>query len=260
VDSSSRAQQLQIASQTPGTAGSVQVQGGSGNGGTAAVSGCGPAHHRRGHQHLRGGHGPGSDAQGYFAGMWMQIQNTAQSMPKTVFFDVTTLLTWATNGVMTFDSATGAPLWRYAGSTTPFLSKTWQIEKQGNFVCFSFDGQYPGSSIPNFAGLQEGDWVRITTAVTPTANAVAISSVNKGIYRVVRVESGNGTLKGVAFWIENPNVAEERVEADIAFFTFDSIMPGDKLSDQHRPLEPRNNKGVWTVESVGDVPGIGLEA
>jgi hypothetical protein len=252
VDSSSRAQKLQIASQTPGTAGSVQVQGGSGNGGTAAVSGSALLITDADTSTYAVATVPASDAQGYFAGMWMQIQNTAP-MPKSVIQATTTLVSLATNGTITLDTAPNTPFWSYSNSG-PVLSHTWQIEKQGRYTCFSYDVSH--GSVPNLVGAKEGDWVRITTAATPTANSVAVSTANQGIFRVVRVEDGTvGNSSARAFWIENDSSLEETVEADIAFFTFDSVMPGDQLSISTDLWNPAN-KGVWTVESVGVISGV----
>lgn len=253
VEAADQAQRLQISSLTPGSTGSVQVQGGTGNNGAAAVSGSGLLVTDADASTYAVVTVKKSDASGLFAGSWVKATNAAPAQ-KSIIVAGTTLTSWGTNGVMVFDDAAVTPLWTYANSA-PLLSKTWQIEKQGNFICFSFDGQISGVSLPGgLAGVKEGDYVRIVTAATPTANAVAISGVNTGIYRVVRVN--NSAVKGRAFWIENPNAVEERVECDVSFYTYDSIMPGDTISIS-TDLWNAGNKGVWTVETVGAIGGSG---
>lgn len=257
IEAADQAQRLQITSLTPGSSGSVQIQGGSGNEGGASISGSSTLVVDPDTSSTSVATIKGSEADGLFAGVWLQIQNT-QSMPKTVILPTTALTSWAPSGVMVFDNTTSSPLWSYSNSG-PVLSTTWQVEKQGRYICISFDAQNPSAaSIPSLTGVQEGDWVRVVTAVTPSANAVAVSSVNTGIYRVVRVEDGTHNIKGRAFWIENPNGVEERVEADISFYGFNSIMPGDVLSVS-TDLWNSNNKGTWTVESVGAIGGLGAQ-
>jgi hypothetical protein len=80
--------------------------------------------------------------------------------------------------------------------------------------------------------------------------------VNQGIYRVIRVDAGNSNMPGRAFWIENPNVLEETAEMDVAFFTSNSVMPGDQLSIS-TDFWGADNKGIWTIKTVGQVGGSG---
>ncbi len=259
VDAADQAQRLQVASLTAGSEGAVQIQGGTGNGGTATVSGAASLITDMDSTTTSLVTAEKSDATGYFAGMWVAIQNDT-GMPKSVIQSTTKLSTWAANGVLTLDpSPTPTPLWAYSNSG-PVSSKTWQVEKQGNFICYSFNGNYPGASLPSLTGVKEGDWVWIKNAASPTANAVAVGSVNQGIFRVIRVEDGTVSNASVrAFWIENENAVEQTVEMDVAFFTFDSVMPGDTLSVS-TDLWNTANKGNWVVESVGDVGNTGLSA
>lgn len=250
VDASSRSQKLQIASLTPGSAGAVQVQGGTANSGSAAVSGSAVLVTDVDTTEYSVVTVPASDTTGFFAGMWMDVANT-EGMPKSVIVSGTTLTGWSTAGVLTLDSAANTPVYAFRG--TPQLSKTWQIEKQGRYVAFSYNVLADGAGDVDMSTVEEGDWVRIIAPVTPTADRKQISEVNTGIFRVIRVEEGYGTsINNRTFWIENANAIEETSESDVAFFTFDSLMPGDKISVS-TDLWGTENKGVWTVETVGKV-------
>jgi hypothetical protein len=254
IEAADLGQRLQITSLTPGSVGSVQVQGGSGNEGSAAVSGASSLATDPDSSSYAVVTVKKSDAQGFFAGMWVKVQNLLTAN-KNVIQPTTELTSLGTNGVLVLNSGANTPLWTYSNSG-PVLSKTWQIEKQGRYICYSFDGQYPGAGLPDLTGVKEGDWVRIISAATPSANAVAVSSLNTGVYRVVRVETGSTNVKARAFWVENPNGVEERSESDVAFYGFDSVMPGDSLSIS-TDLWGSGNKGTWTVESVGAIGGTG---
>lgn len=255
IQASSQAQKLQIASLTSGSAGAVQVQGGASNSGSATVSGSAilvtdPDTTTYSVATVRA-----SDAQNFFAGMWTQVQNEF-SLPKAVIQPNTTLTGFAANGVITIDSSTSTPFWTYSNSG-PILSHTWQIEKQGKYICFSYDTSK--GSIPSLVGVKEGDWVYIAPAATPTAHAVAVSSPNQGVFRVIRVEDGTvANSNARAFWIENASALEETSESDISFFTFDSVMPGDVLT-VNTSQWGAGNQGSWTVVTVGQVAGTGSQ-
>jgi hypothetical protein len=92
-----------------------------------------------------------------------------------------------------------------------------------------------------------GDYVRITTAATPSGPQT--SSVNKGIYRIVRVTpsfvGGNGTV-----WIENDGGIEEVTQCSIGIYNGNSMVPGDIVT-LNTPLWGVENQGAWIVESVG---------
>jgi hypothetical protein len=84
--------------------------------------------------------------------------------------------------------------------------------------------------------VQEGDWLRITGA---------FNLANQGIYQVIRVNGAN------TLYIQNSAAIEEEVvlsaNADLALYSYDSVMPGDKFiiaSDILNSL----NKGTYTVK------------
>lgn len=124
--------------------------------------------------------------------------------------------------------------WANTAVNAVVASQTWQIEKHGNFVCY----QWVSGSSPNLTGVQEGDWAYIHLPGT-------VNELNRGAFRIVRVSNTSKT-----FWIENPNALEETSVMSIAFLTYDSIMPGDKLN-VNTALWNVNNLGSWTVKSIG---------
>lgn len=124
--------------------------------------------------------------------------------------------------------------WANTAVNAVVASQTWQIEKQGNFVCY----QWVSSSSPNLTGVQEGDWAVVHLPGT-------LNQLNRGAFRIVRVSNTTKT-----FWIENVNAVEETAVMSIAFLTYDSVMPGDKLAI-NTSLWGINNLGTWTIKSIG---------
>lgn len=263
VDAADRAQRVQISSLTPGSAGSIQVQGGSSNAASAAVIGAAAL--------LADENGDfdypvvtvkAADTQGLMAGAWVNVTNTTP-LPKQAVDPLLSLLSWTADGVMTFDFMSGAGvLWDFSNfnSSLPLFNSVWQVEQQGRYTCFRFNPNDSAGPVipPDLEGVLEGDYVRIVSPATPVPNVQAVSSVNQGMFKVVRVNIG---LDGVspdarAFWIENPNAIPETIEADVSFLYFDSIMPGDTLSISTTAWGV-DNVGLWTVETVGQVGGVG---
>lgn len=127
----------------------------------------------------------------------------------------------------------GTKAWDWATTTPgPISVRTYQFEKQGDFVAIQFSS---GSS-PSFAGAVEGDWIHVSGGTA--------SVRNKGLFRIVRIDYTNKTV-----WIENPNVLEEVATAVLAFLTYDSIVPGDELVIGTTAWGT-NNLGTWRVASI----------
>jgi hypothetical protein len=228
VTRSDEAHHVQISSKTLGADGSVQVQGGMANSLSASVIGSST--------NLSSTYSmvtvKKADVDGLAGSMWVEVQNSIP-LPKETFTSGTGCSSIDTSGNFTL---TGTQAWTYANTGAAQLnSSTWQIEKHGKFTAFVWDGI---STSPDLSGIQEGDWVIISKG------AKTISSRNCGQFRVVRV---NNTLK--TFWIENTNMAEEMVTAQLWFLTYDSIMPGDTLSIGV-DVWGAGNQGLWTVESI----------
>jgi len=232
IEVANQARAPQISSNTPGSVGSVVVQGGAANFVSSAIVGsaidvspycvvnCSYA-----------------DSLGFYSGNWVRLQNT-KTVPKANIDAGTTLTSIATNGVVTYNGA-GTKAWDFANSgAAPILGLTWLIEKQGNFTAFTY---FSGGS-PTLTGVKEGDWVVIGKNVTA---AMTISSSNTGTFRIVRIDTTNKI-----FWIENSKpTTEELASCDLAFLTYDSTMPGDLLIIG-TTLWGAGNEGTWTVSSI----------
>lgn len=233
----SRAGRPQIATLTVGSAGSVQVQGGTANALTATVQGT--ANQVSSTYMVASVNA--SDTVGMAAGHWARLQNSV-AVAKARIDANTTLTSIASNGNVVFNAA-GTKAWDWA-TTTPGLitGKTWQIEKHGNFTAFA----YVSGGAPSLAGVQEGDWVHVSgyEAILTPGLTGTVNTRNRGLFRVVRVSD---TEK--IFWVENTNTLEETATADLAFLTYDSIVPGDDLLI-NTSLWGVNNLGTWAVASI----------
>ena len=239
ITQSSEARKVQIATQTPGSAGSVEVQGGPANTATAAVLGSAIE--------MTGATNFGmaitvdaDDAEGFMAYQMVRIDNAAL-LPKAVFDATTEIDTITAAGLVTFDPAT-PPLYT-ARAATNGNNLCVSVEQHGGFVCYAADGLNDGTY--SLTNVSEGDWVRITQASAGVAG-VALNGNNVGIFRVIRTDE-----TGLAFWIENSNAVEQSIaDADFDFYTPDSVMPGDTLKISTN-LWGDGNEGTWTITSVG---------
>lgn len=246
VRPSDQARRVQIASNTAGAIGAVQVQGGASNAWTAPVLGSALL--------VAGTYAlvtiPKSKLTGFFSDSWVAINNT-NPMPKSIFTSSTTLLSISADGHFVF-SALGTKLWDFV--VAPSTNVIVHIERQSNFV--NITDTLLGSNILNVSGVKEGDYVRIIPPATPTPGVHTITNVNTGIYKVVRVVAPGPDVPSASFWIENPNVYEDIPSGcDIQFITFNSCMPGDVLQ-MGTNLWGAGNKGQWTITNVGVVGGV----
>lgn len=233
---------VQIATLTAGSGGSVTVQGGLANAGAAIVAGA--AIDVGSETVVRCTR---ADAAGLVAGAWVEARNSVVAQRAGVFTSSTTLTSWTKTGYTTFGSTT---LW-----TQRFYNPSvrMHVERQGRYMVFSDPAGCNTDGNVTLTGLQEGDYVSLTVASTPTSFTQA-SSANLGVFRVVRVAAAEGTGVGGAFWIENPLGIEETVELDIRGISYDSVIPGDQIVVSH-DLWGVGNRGTWTVEAVGVTAG-----
>ncbi len=250
VERSSNAHKVQIASLTPGSSGSVQVQGGTANGVTAAVVGSSSLASSQMVSTIAA-----SDAAGMMGYQWVSVNN-AETLPKSVFTSATTLQAITNSGLnSTIQIGTTTFFTRpSAAQTTGVLVA---IEKQGAFWAITDTGL--GAAM-NIGTLAEGDYIKLAVSGSPTyagvAGSEAVSNVNTGntgIFRVVRVLSAPD-VGGDTVWIENASgVAQELAEVALDYFTADSVMPGDYLSISTSLWDgAASNKGRYQVYSVGD--------
>jgi uncharacterized phage protein gp47/JayE len=242
---------VQITSLTPGSAGSVEVQGGSANSGAANVYGSASVVATN----YMVATVRASDLPGFTGLGWVSIDNT-ERLPKSGVVNSTTVLSSiVADGVVNSILTTNTPWYtvRAGGSNHAVVS----IERQGDFVAIT--NSTFGDALTASA-VEEGDWVRIVDP--PVRNWVGtsgyeavsvVASGNTGIFRVVRVEKAPIT-GGITFWIENDAAVEQALtEVEVKFFTPDSVMPGDFLSISTNLWDgAESNQGIWEVVDVGN--------
>lgn len=221
----------QLTTITPGGLGSIQASGGSANAlsaaviGSAVVSGTGCTFAVS-----------SSEVVGLGGDTWVALNN-AIAGPKSIISSATGLTTLDATGRVVI---TGTQAWT---SRTNIDGDTWQVEKQGHFTAYVWNGALPPGG---FASIQEGDWAVVDPSLVDPAYPTTgtMNSLNRGAFRVVRTEPSTYT-----FWIENANTVEEVASADIHFFTFDSVMPNDSLTI-NTTLWGVDNLGTWKVTSL----------
>lgn len=219
----------QIATDMAGSQGSVQVQGGLANEvGASVVGSASLVASTYALAQVRA-----QDAVGLRGRMWCRLQNSVATT-KPVFASGTIVDSLNPAGVFTLNAGSSTNFWNYANAgAAPVNGFTYQIERWNSFVGFAWDGI---GGAPSFSGVQEGDYVVIT--------AGSLSNLNTGTYRIVRIDDTNKI-----FWIENPNVVEQRATANLLFIANGSVLPGDTMVFGSTLLGAANT-GTWTVASI----------
>jgi hypothetical protein len=242
IVASSSASKVQISSLTPGSNGSVQIQGGTSNAAVASVVGSASL--------TTGGMAvsvPAANITGMHAGVYVSVENS-NTMPKAGVFDqLTNLTSLSVDGVFTFNGA-GTPVVTLHGSVS---NAGYKFEKQGRYVCIIETGL--GTNTTNFTSVQEGDWVSISLPATPAGGIPVVASGNIGIFRVIRKLQPYWTVGTGAIWIENPTFVAQNVgECDVVYLAPNSVLPGDTIHIS-TSLWNAANLGTWTVTTV---PGV----
>lgn len=239
VSLSRAGRRFQIASYTPGSAGSVEVQGGTSNSVTAAVKGSATVIGTAISATIET-----QDVPGFDAGAWVSIDNTSvlprNQLPTTTVLNSITHV--GTNSRLTI-SGSGAAWWTSHGNEDAI----YQIEKQGQFVCLI------ALADPAYVPA-EGDWVRLRSPVSASFVGQTgyelvedLNAGNAGLFKVVRAV-------GRSIWIENESaIAQTQAEIEIFYIGAGSTLPGDILSINTSAWDgSASNKGLWTVVDVGD--------
>ena len=248
VSRSTRARKIQIASFTPGSEGSVQVQGGTANTTTAAVRGSAAI---VGDQMVVST--LATDAASLQGLQWCAVDNT-NTMPKSIFSSATVLDSiindTSTTSLLTYDAGTDV--------YTTIVSqgnRIVTIERQGDFIAIYSTGLVAGL---NLTGTTEACFVRITAPDSeiyvgqPGYGMVeSVNNGNTGIFRIVRYTT---LTDQDVVWIENAAaVPQDLAEIDIKVFSADSVIPGDFLHISTSLWDgSSSNKGIFEVTDVGN--------
>lgn len=245
VKATAGGRKVQLASLTAGSAGSVQVQGGTANSATAAVVGSSSTGNGLMAVSVEAGSITGFQSRG-----WVVVDN-AEMLPKTVFTSTTVLNSivndTATTSLLTLSGATNV----YTQTQAASLSAVVIVEPQGKFMAYTDTAVGSGLTL---TAVREGDWLRVTAPATPASVGGGVETMaagNIGIFRVVRVCQDAG--KQPTIWVENEaGVEQGAAEGDFYFYSDDSVMPGDILTISNTAWDgTASNRGSYEVTDVG---------
>ena len=232
ISVSSSAGKLQIYSDLFGSAGSVNVTGGTSNGVTAAVLNSAFV--------VDGSYTSfdiaATDSAGIMAGQWCEISNEVVLQKNIVFSSSTQIQVVAATppGYNEITITSGPGSFQTVRTTAADATTQIKVEQQGQFVAFSWIGT---GTAPNFTGggLTEGDWVLVKGA---------FALLNQGVYRVVKIFGTN------TFYVQNSSFQAQTVtmsaNSDLSFYSYDSAMPGDTLFIGNSVLGTANN-GTYVI-------------
>ena len=216
---------IQINSNNIGTAGAVQINGGTANacGGTVIGNNI-PISATCSLVRTTSG-----ATNGLAATSWLQFTG-ATPLKKNLNTSNTTVVTIAgLNNITISGPGTFQTSLVYPGTGTTQV----QVDKTGQFTAFSWTGTGVNLSLTN---VQEGSFV-----IIPSTSSFNVN--NQGTFRVVRSLTNT-------FWIQNPNSVEETVtlggNSDLQFYDVNSILPGDSLVLNGNLMGALNN-GTYTV-------------
>lgn len=227
----------QIATRTQGSLGSIAILGGKANSATAALIGSSSEVDDVALTLVRT-----ADTTGLFRGSWVALDNT-EGLDKTgSLVSSGTTMAFDPLGTITFDVGTSLFTELVAASQAELQV---QYQKVGDFVLISDTGLGSNTIVGNLGTVSEGDYVQVKTATAPVSGT-PVNDLNKGLFRVVRVDSAEGLV-----WIENPNAVDQpEADLDLRFFTADSIVPGNYIRID-TSLFGTANQGVWLITDVG---------
>lgn len=241
IEASSNASKIQIATSTPGTVGSVQVQGGLANSATAGATSSSTVT----------GTGAGylsvdvktSETAGLTAGQWVSIAGT-NPIAKSVFNAGTIVNSIDVNGVVTFAAAAG--LYQVIAD---LLTVKLQIDVQGRYAVVVDGINSPAFDTTLF---NEGDWIIFTPSLTLHPGTAAIASGNIGRFKIARFNATDLEPDRLgSVWFENDAVVPQIVTCRVKVVRYgNSIAAGDLVTINHS-LWGSNNQGTWLVERIG---------
>ncbi len=216
ISTSTDGRKLQLGSSSIGSAGAIQITGGTGNSTSAAIYGTGSDVSIVGTPTYSSVTVLDSQTKGLTGGLTVSVQGTNK----------------ATKGIslvgksVTVGATADPNEWLITFSSSIFIAdiystgtaRTYQIEKHGKFMAY-IETNPTGVVTPIvLTSVKEGHLVHISAA--------GFSSINTGKFQVVRVDDASHT-----FWVENSNGIEELADfstTDVLNFTpYDSPAPGD---------------------------------
>lgn len=272
--------ELQLATQTFGGSGSVQVSGGTANSLELAITSAGALIGTK----LSSITVPYEIRKGLIRGQWVLLNNTVRQNRLIQLSTNTTLQLHGDGAEITAGTGTFQTL----RAATHTGATELKIERHNGFIAIIGISGPSMSLITN--GVKEGDWVRLhnvdaapwsSSTTYAAGNRVSFGGLNytsltsgnlnnqpdtspaqwqhqefdkanQGVFQVVRIFGQN------SFWIEHTNAAEEVIKLgdtnNMRFYDHESAMPGDTLVITTDSLGAQN-VGRYTVVDESFGPG-----
>lgn len=243
IRASSNGTKIQISSDTIGSGGAVQIQGGTANLTACAVTGTATIHAKS----------PiptdtvtitvrAADAIGLVGNTWAIVENT-NSLPKPLpFIDTDEVIGIEADGTWTFDAPP------YTVTSDVDLMRV-VVEKVGNFVALHFPNQLNTVTVDDSYFTEDG-YIYLTTTTDTTTTTLTlpqIASANQGVFKILRTSV---SALGLTLWIENLNVIEQVALCHTVGLGADNIVPGDTWTVSTTRFGV-NNRRTFTVAEVG---------
>lgn len=238
---SANGEKVQIASLTPGSAGSVEVQGGTANETTAAVFGSAVVIER-------GFPAPNSfyvtvrrsEADGLLGGRYVSVDNNFP-LPKGAWWDDLTL-------IQSIDAAG-----RWVSNVASYVvtaevnNQRLEVETIGPWVALHLPRGTAAAGLA-LADAEEHGYVYVTAPTGPEVSDLAdVATANRGVFRIVRATENH---LGLTIWVENTNAVEQVALAKVKLLSADSAVPGDLWVASSSRFGAAN-QGSWTITEVG---------
>lgn len=230
---------LQISTLTPGTDGSVEVQGGSANSATAAVQGSARLVTHSGTPQTMSITVTAAEAEAFVAGGFVRFDNTL-GLSKTPFWDDLTEQLIEVDGTWSF-------------TDTPYLVTTQannvrvDVEVVGPYVAVRIprDANEAAFFVDNFPA--DGYLYLCPATGAAVTELAALPDADQGVFRIIAVRADTEEL---VVWVENPNAVDGPYNCKLKALTSDSAVPGDLWKVNTTAFGVRN-KQTWTITAVG---------
>jgi hypothetical protein len=249
IVTSSNGNKVQIKSKTPGTEGSILVEGGNANLVTATIKGVA----QRSNYNTENSYNDVSndiasliltttkgEAAGLCGDTYVLLENqfnTLKVSDSSSHWGLNnTLIAIATNGQVTLNNLVSI---LFAAPTNGRTSSTR--------LTFEKVGAYSAINIPRNLNQNEDDIVKVKAGdYIHVKTGGGADSGNMGIFRILKATSNETYF---TFWVENPNTIEQLCENQVVFMRADSPVPGDKLVINTNEFGSKNF-GEWTITDV----------
>ncbi|NBP13559.1 hypothetical protein EBU95_04055 [bacterium] len=248
VENSKYGEEIQIATQTLGSLGSVEVVGGTANAGVVALVGSGKAQNNK----LGLINIPYQLRKGMYSSQWISLSQLVQEKKSNGFSDSTVLNITVATEASAVSIASGSGSFVTKRPTTANNTTTFKIERHGNFTAFiRINGTSPSLYT---AGVVEGDWVAIADKLPQTWSAsksyVVGNKTKYGVsqtrYVCIQNSTNNIPSSSPAYWKSYSDYS-----VNLSYSIGDYVLYGGRLwqalagSTPAAPVTPGTDATVW---------------